>query len=70
LTANCQREPSALALPLALIALSVHRKPTRDLERALYAYLAAMEPAGNVATCGLTLYALNGPRHGFAAFML
>jgi hypothetical protein len=70
LTANCQREPSALALGLALIAMSVLRKSPRDLERALYAYLASAGPSGNLAACGLTLYALNGSRHGYAAFSL
>jgi hypothetical protein len=50
--------------------MSVLRKSPRDLERGLYAYLASAGPSGNLAACGLTLYALNGSRHGYAAFSL
>ena len=70
LAGNWHSEPSSLALSLARIAMHVHRRPARDLERALHAYLASVEPSGNLATCGLTLYALNGSRHGYAAFSL
>ena len=70
LTANWQREPSAAALSLALMAMRVHRQPTDGPERALHAHLAAAGLPANLATCASTLYALNGTRDGYSALAL
>ena len=68
--ANWRHEPSASTLSLALVAMTLYRQTTDDLERALWAHLAAAGVPGNLATLGLTLYALNGLPHGYAAFTL
>ena len=70
LAANWQREPSAMAMSLALIALNVYREPTDELERVLVAHLATAGPPDNLAVRALTLYALSGRRHGWTAFTL
>jgi len=67
LTANWQREPSALALSLTLIAMRLYRQPAENVDRALYAHLAAAGLAENIATRATALYALTGAVHGFAA---
>jgi hypothetical protein len=67
LAGNWQRERSALALSLTLIAMRVHRRPADDLERAVCAYVAEAGPPGNLASSALALYALTGSRHEHAA---
>jgi hypothetical protein len=67
LTANWQREPSPLALSLTQIAMSLHRQSPDDVERALRAHVAAAGPAQNIATRAISLYALSGSRHEYAA---
>lgn len=70
LTLNWQREPSALALSLTQIAMSLYRQFPGDIERALRAHLAAAGPAANIATRAISLYALSGSRHEYAALAL
>jgi len=70
LAANWRRESSTLALPLALIAMSVYRESTDEIERSLRACLAAAGPPDNLAARALALYALTGRRHGYAALSL
>jgi hypothetical protein len=70
LAGSWPREPSALALSLALIAMQVHRRPADDLERAVCAHIAEAGPPGNLASSALTLYALTGSRHEYVAFAL
>ena len=70
LAANWQREPSAMAMSLALIALSVYHDRTDEVERALVAHLAADGLPDSLALRALSLCALNGRRNGWAAFTL
>jgi hypothetical protein len=70
LAGNWQRERSALALSLTLIAVQVHRRQADELERAVCAHVAEAGLPGNLASIALTLYALTGSRHEHAALTL
>jgi hypothetical protein len=70
LAANWYTEPSAGAISLSIVALRLYGRPTHDLERTLLAHLAEPRSVRDAAICGLTLYALNGAHHGYAAFAL
>ena len=70
LDGNWRREESAFALSLALIAMTVHRRTTEDVEAAIRAHLAGEGTPANMATCGLTLFALTGSHHEYGALRL
>lgn len=70
LAANWRREPSTMALSLALAAMSALHAAADDLARELRARLAAAGPPANLAACAQALCALNGAHHAFAAFLL
>ena len=70
LAGNWHRERSALASSLALLAMQAHRMSSEDVERALRSQVAESGPPTNLASAGLLLYALAGPRHEHAAILL
>jgi hypothetical protein len=70
LAGNWQREPSALALSLTLIAMRAHHRPADDIERAVCAHVAEAGLPANLASNALALYALTGSRHEYAALAL
>jgi hypothetical protein len=69
LAANWRRELSTMALSLALVAMTAHHAAADDVLRELRARLEAAGPPANLASCAQALYALNGARHAFAAFL-
>ena len=70
LAGNWQRERSALALPLTLIAMRVLRRPGDELERAVGAHVAGAGLPGNLVSASLILYSLTESRHEYAALAL
>jgi len=70
LAGNWQREPSALASSLTLIAMRGHQRPADDIQRAVCAYVGEAGVPANLAWNALALYALTGSRHEHAALAL
>lgn len=69
LAANWTREVSAVASSLALVAMRLHAMPAGDIERALCDWIERSEPAANLASTALALYALTGSSHEHAALV-
>jgi len=67
---NWIHEVSALASSLALMAMRLYRRPAEDLERAVCTHVTQGGVPGNVTSSALTLYALTGSRHEYAALAL
>ena len=67
LTGNWPQERSALALALSLIAMDVLGRASGEIERTIRAHVVDAGPPQNVFLTALMLYALTGPRHGYAA---
>jgi hypothetical protein len=70
LESNWTREVSAMASSLALMAMRLHNRQADVLEGAVCDHITQGGGPRNLASSALTLYALTGPRHEYAALAL